>query len=851
MNNVTISSITGLVPPFSAYCCNVYGNQCVYIGTITTTPITLTLPSQFDMAPAVGILLIDSTGCERFETFVCDQPTPTPTSSPTQTPTPTPTPTITPTNTNTPTPTNTNTPTVTSTNTPTPTVTQTPTSTITPTTTNTNTPTPTNTETTTPTPTPTNTITPTTTDTPTPTVTETPTPTPTNTNTPTNTETPTNTPTETPTPTPTNTNTPTPTVTETPTNTPTPTNTETPTPTPTNTETPTPTPTPTNTVTPTNTETPTPTPTNTETPTPTPTPTNTVTPTNTETPTNTPTSTVTPTITPTITPTETPTQTPTNTVTPTNTPTNTVTPTNTNTPTQTPTPTPIYETWKVSSCCNISVGPQFISLPSGSVISGNAVLDTDGNCWEVTSIELDPPNITWDGGTIYSDCETCLISNPCLSYSAQSCCDVTIFEVITLPYGTGIGPGNAVLDTNGDCWNIYEDAVGPATIAWDFGTIYNDCEACLISNPCDVNWIVRNCCTTIFEVATFPGGVGVSGQTFTNTSGECYRFLTATTDPSTIVWDGGTIYTGCTACTNIYPCPTSTPTPTPTVTPTPTITPTITPTNTNTPTPTKTNTPTPTITPTKTNTPTPTITPTNTNTPTPTPNYVFASAFPCCGGPTEIMYLPSIYQNISILYIMGATNGQCYTIGGLTTGPATITWDGNLPYGEDDCNYCPYSCPTPTPTPTPTNTNTPTPTPTPSGTMLNNYFATRCGGGAQVEIIDLNLLTGFTGNTFLGSNGLCMFATESPTTSAATITPLLQFTGGSSCFDCLTGGCVNWEVTAGGSGADIDLLGCCDDAGKTQAGLGADEVINICSTTQPVVVSGSATIVNQGICPSC
>jgi hypothetical protein len=808
MNNVTISSITGLIPPFSAYCCNVYGNQCVYIGTITTTPITLTLPSQFDMAPAVGILLIDSTGCERFETFVCDQPTPTPTSSPTQTPTPT----ITPTNTNTPTPTNTNTPTVTSTNTPTPTIT----------TTNT--------------------------------------------------------------PTPTNTNTPTPTVTETPTNTPTPTNTETPTPTPTPTNTETPTPTPTNTVTPTNTETPTPTPTNTETPTNTPTPTNTVTPTNTETPT----------------------QTPTNTVTPTNTPTNTVTPTNTNTPTQTPTPTPIYETWKVGSCCNISVGPQFISLPSGSVISGNAVLDTDGNCWEVTSIELDPPNITWDGGTIYSDCETCLISNPCLSYSAQSCCDVTIFEVITLPYGTGIGPGNAVLDTNGDCWTIYEDAVGPATIAWDFGTIYDDCEACLISNPCDVNWIVRNCCTTMFEVATFPGGVGSLNQSFTDTNGECYRFFTTTTDPATIVWDGGTIYTGCTACTNIYPCPTSTPTPTPTVTPTPTITPT----KTNTPTPTKTNTPTPTITPTKTNTPTPTITPTNSGTATPTPTptntntptpTITTTNTPtpttdntmCFQVQTEISPAPP-YQ--CVVSPSGIINGKPYygVYAGDCVTPCNtvvvwnnisnrwenidlatstvISYNNNPSYLPESNLTYPWNnivvvaiacriisstignCPTPTPTPTitPTNTNTPTPTPTMTGVMLNNYFATRCGAGPEIEIIDVSLLTGFTGNTFLGSNGLCMFAiVDAPTTSAATITPLLQFTGGSSCLDCLTGGCVNWLVTAGGSGANITLQGCCGDSGVNSANLTNDFVTNICSKTLPVVVSGSATFVNQGICPSC
>ena len=76
------------------------------------------------------------------------------------------------------------------------------------------------------------------------------------------------------------------------------------------------------------------------------------------------------------------------------------------------------------------------------------------------------------------------------------------------------------------------------------------------------------------------------------------------------------------------------------------------------------------------------------------------------------MYLPSVYQNLSILYIVGATNGQCYTIGGPTTGPANITWDGNLPYGEDDCGGCPYLCLTPTPTNTITPTNTPTVTPT-------------------------------------------------------------------------------------------------------------------------------------------
>jgi hypothetical protein len=429
------------------------------------------------------------------------------------------------------------------------------------------------------------------------------------------------------------------------------------------------------------------------------------TPTPTITPTNTPTETPTNTVTPTLTPTETPTPTPTLTETPTNTPIPTITPTETPTltPTNTvtPTATPIYEVWRAYSCCYDS-GAQFISLPVGSVVSGNTVLDIYGNCFEIDIISLALPTITWDGGIIYSDCEYCLSSNPCFTYSAQSCCDVAIFEVITFPYGTVIGPGNAVRDTGGDCWNIYEDAVGPATIDWDFGTIYDNCSLCLSGNPCDVNWIVRNCCTTMFEVVTLPGGVGISGQTFTDTNGECYRFLTATTNPSTIVWDGGTIYTGCTACTNIYPCPTSTPTPTPTVTPTPTntptisVTPTITPTNTNTPTPTNTNTETPTPTPTPTNTVTPTETPTPTITPTQSP------VVNCKNGSIPDLIIYSFYDCCGIL-VEGTT----------TSGAELICYDANQPNSGvvDEGGSCSVSCVTPTPTPTMT--------PTPSATDTN------------------------------------------------------------------------------------------------------------------------------------
>jgi uncharacterized delta-60 repeat protein len=142
-----------------------------------------------------------------------------------------------------------------------------------------------------------------------------------------------------------------------------------------------------------------------------------------------------------------------------------------------------------------------------------------------------------------------------------------------------------------------------------------------------------------------------------------------------------------------------------------------------------------------------------------------------------------------------------------------------------------------------------------TGAALNNYMATECSqsGGAGNAVVNANLLTGGTQNTFLGSDGICWYIVGGPTSSGATVTPLLEFGvfSGTGCNDCFTGGCVNWEVTAGSGGADITLQGCCGDSGTTVYNLSSDEVINICSKTEPIVVTGLATIVNQGICPSC
>jgi hypothetical protein len=71
MTNLIINSIVGLTPPFSGYVCDVYGNQCVSIGEITITPITITLPPQFNTAPQIMLKLIHSSGCEKLTILSC------------------------------------------------------------------------------------------------------------------------------------------------------------------------------------------------------------------------------------------------------------------------------------------------------------------------------------------------------------------------------------------------------------------------------------------------------------------------------------------------------------------------------------------------------------------------------------------------------------------------------------------------------------------------------------------------------------------------------------------------------------------------------------------------------------
>lgn len=80
MTQIQIYNVSGLTLPYNIFICNVYGNNCVLVATVNTTipPVaTITLPSQFNMAPAIGVLLKDAY-CERFVIINCNELPPIP-----------------------------------------------------------------------------------------------------------------------------------------------------------------------------------------------------------------------------------------------------------------------------------------------------------------------------------------------------------------------------------------------------------------------------------------------------------------------------------------------------------------------------------------------------------------------------------------------------------------------------------------------------------------------------------------------------------------------------------------------------------------------------------------------------
>ena len=77
MTQITITDISGGTYPISVYIADVYGNNRYLLGTINSGPVPPTvyyntvIPTIFNTAPEIMLLLVDDNDCEIFKILDC------------------------------------------------------------------------------------------------------------------------------------------------------------------------------------------------------------------------------------------------------------------------------------------------------------------------------------------------------------------------------------------------------------------------------------------------------------------------------------------------------------------------------------------------------------------------------------------------------------------------------------------------------------------------------------------------------------------------------------------------------------------------------------------------------------
>lgn len=129
----------------------------------------------------------------------------------------------------------------------------------------------------------------------------------------------------------------------------------------------------------------------------------------------------------------------------------------------------------------------------------------------------------------------------------QNCCEQAVFEVISLNT-QNLPASGSFSDTEGNCWTIIGITSDPVDTVRFVADPYQDCDACLIANPCPSNLTVVSCCTGQGE--SFTGslpGINV-GDTFIDTYGFCWNVQEETSGPITGLVIVDSITTDCPTC---------------------------------------------------------------------------------------------------------------------------------------------------------------------------------------------------------------------------------------------------------------------------------------------------------------
>ena len=77
MTQIRIDNISGGTYPISVYIADVYGNNQTLLGTISSGPVppvvsyNTVIPSAFNTAPEIMLILVDSNNCQIFKILDC------------------------------------------------------------------------------------------------------------------------------------------------------------------------------------------------------------------------------------------------------------------------------------------------------------------------------------------------------------------------------------------------------------------------------------------------------------------------------------------------------------------------------------------------------------------------------------------------------------------------------------------------------------------------------------------------------------------------------------------------------------------------------------------------------------
>lgn len=75
MTSLVLSGVTGMDLPYNVWGCDIFGNNCILIATISTPippTVILSLPPLFDTYPGLLIKLTNCSNCDYSEYSVCD-----------------------------------------------------------------------------------------------------------------------------------------------------------------------------------------------------------------------------------------------------------------------------------------------------------------------------------------------------------------------------------------------------------------------------------------------------------------------------------------------------------------------------------------------------------------------------------------------------------------------------------------------------------------------------------------------------------------------------------------------------------------------------------------------------------